>query len=176
MTMAPMNDQVAVAVPRLHTERLTLREYRRGDFDAFAAHLMDPDSAAHLGLADRDTAWRNFLSHAGLWLIDGAGWWSIEDRRSGQVVGSVGAFFREDASVMEMGWNTYRAFWGQGYAGEAAAAAMAHAFDTRGAPKVRALIAAANVGSQGVAARLGMRHEGETAFNGKPIGVYARQR
>lgn len=163
-------------VPHLQTERLILREYRREDFDAFAAHLMDPDSAAHLDRADRPTAWRIFLSHSGLWLIDGAGWWSVEDRRSGQVVGSVGAFFREDASVMEMGWNTYRAFRGQGYAGEAAAAAMAHAFDTRGAPTVRALIAASNLGSQGVAARLGMRHEGETAFNGKPIGVYALQR
>lgn len=171
-----MSDNFTAGVPQLQTERLILREYRRGDFDAFADHVMDAESAAHLDRADRPTAWRIFLSHSGLWLIDGAGWWSVEDRRSGQVLGSVGAFFREDASVMEMGWNTYRAFWGQGYAGEAAAAAMTHAFDTRGAPKVRALIAASNLGSQGVAARLGMRHEGETKLNGKSIGVYARER
>ncbi len=171
-----MSDKFTAEVPQLQTDRLILREYRRGDFAAFADHVMHPETALHMGPADRDSAWRVFLSHAGLWLIDGAGWWMAEDRRTGQIVGSVGAFFREDASAMEMGWNTFHAFRGQGYAGEAAAAAMAYAFETRGEPKVRALIAAAKLGSQGVAERLGMRHEGETALGGKAIGVYARRR
>jgi RimJ/RimL family protein N-acetyltransferase len=48
---------------------------------------------------------------------------------------------------MELGWNTYRAFWGQGFANEAAAAALNHALEIRREPKVRALIAAANESS-----------------------------
>jgi len=31
-----MNPAFTISVPRLHTERLTLREYRLGDFDLFA--------------------------------------------------------------------------------------------------------------------------------------------
>ena len=45
---------------------------------------------------------------------------------------------------MELGWNIYKAFWGHGYASEAAAAALQHAFDIRGEPKVQALIGAGN--------------------------------
>jgi RimJ/RimL family protein N-acetyltransferase len=109
-----MNHVHSVSVPRLHTDRLTLREYRVEDFALFADHLSHPESSAHLGAADRHTAWRIFNSHAGLWLLNQAGWWSVEDRQTGQLVGSVGAFFRDESTVMEMGWNTYRAFWGKG--------------------------------------------------------------
>lgn len=165
-----------ITVPQLHTERLTLREYRVEDFDLFAAHLADAESSAHLGSADRQTAWRIFSSHAGLWLLNGAGWWSIEDRQTGQLVGSVGAFFRLESTVMEMGWNTYRAFWGKGIANEAAAAVLHHAFEVRHEPKVRALVAGGNESSRRVAERLGMRYEMETELNGKKINSYMRER
>ncbi|MCS0588857.1 GNAT family N-acetyltransferase [Massilia norwichensis] len=171
-----MNSEFSTSVPRLHTERLTLREYRREDFDAFAAHLADPVSAAHLVQADRQAAWRIFCSQAGLWLIHGAGWWAVEEKETGQLVGTIGAFFREDCSVMELGWNTYRAFWGQGFANEAAAAAVHHALEIRREPKVRALIAAANESSLRVARRLGLTYESETEIFGKAVGVYTRER
>jgi RimJ/RimL family protein N-acetyltransferase len=171
-----MNGEFITSVPTLHTERLTLREYRREDFDAFATHLADPVSAAHLVPADRQAAWRIFCSQAGLWLIHGAGWWAVEERETGRLVGSVGAFFREDCTVMELGWNTYRAFWGKGFANEAAAAALDYALEIRREPKVRALIAAANVSSLRVARRLGLTYEAETELYGKAIGIHTRER
>ena len=170
-----MNQALTMPVPHLHTERFTLREYRVEDFDLFADHLWDAESSAHLGSADRQTAWRIFSSHAGLWLLNGAGWWSIEDRQTGQLVGSVGAFFRLESTVMEMGWNTYRAFWGKGIASEAAAAVLNYAFEVRGEPKVRALIASGNESSRRVAERLGMTYEIETELNGKAVNSYMRE-
>lgn len=171
-----MNPACTICVPRLSTERLTLREYRAADFNCFADHLSDPDSAAHLGVADCQTAWRIFSSQAGLWLLGGAGWWSVEDRHSGQLLGSVGAFYRHDDTVLEMGWNTYRPFGGKGIACEAAAAVMEYAFTVRRVPKVRALIAAGNTGSRRVAERLGMRYEMDIELHGAPIGCYTRER
>jgi len=153
-----------------------LREYRREDFDVFAAHLADPVSAAHLVPADRQAAWRIFCSQAGLWLIHGAGWWAVEEKATGRLVGSVGAFFREDSTVMELGWNTYRAFWGQGFATEAAAAALHHAFESRREPTVRAVIASSNESSLRVAKRLGLTYEAETEIYGKAVCVYTRER
>ncbi|MGB9110140.1 MAG: GNAT family N-acetyltransferase [Telluria sp.] len=164
------------SVPYLDTERLTLRAYRREDFDAYAAHCADPISAAHLGPADRHAAWRIFCAQAGLWLIDGAGWWAVDEKETGRLVGSVGAFFREESTVMELGWNTYRAFWGRGYANEAAAAVLHHAFETRREPKIRALIATANDSSLRVAKRLGLAYEADTEIYGKAVGVYTRER
>lgn len=171
-----MNHTFTTSVPHLQTERLTLREYRREDFDVFADHLMNSESSAHLPPSDRQTAWRIFSSHAGLWLIHGAGWWTVENRQTGQLVGNVGAFFREESTVMEMGWNTYRAFWGQGFAIEAAAVALNYAFEIRREPKVRALITSANESSLRVAKRLGMTYETETELYGKAIGSYTRER
>jgi RimJ/RimL family protein N-acetyltransferase len=171
-----MHHAFSMSVPHLQTERLVLREYRRQDFDAFAAHLADPVSAAHLVPADRHAAWRIFCSQAGLWLLDGAGWWSVEEKRTGRLVGSVGAFFREDLPVMELGWNTYKAFWGQGFANEAAAALLAYAFEVRREPKVRALINPGNASSLRVAQRLGLKYEEDTQLYGKTVGSYARGR
>ncbi|WP_195763524.1 GNAT family N-acetyltransferase [Duganella guangzhouensis] len=171
-----MNHALTISVPHLHTERLTLREYRVEDFDLFADHLSNPESSAHLGSADRQTAWRIFSSHAGLWMLHGAGWWSIEDRQTGQLVGCVGAFFRSDATVMELGWNTYRAFWGKGIANEAAAAVLNYAFEVRRESMVRALVAPGNDSSLRVAMRLGMSYERATELNGKAINSYMRKR
>jgi len=171
-----MSDTFSTSIPHLLTQRFRLREYRREDFDAFAAHLAHPESSVHLGTCDRQTAWRLFSSQAGLWLLHGAGWWAVENRQTGQLVGSVGAFFREQSTVMELGWNTYRAFWGQGIANEAAAAVLGYAFDIRGEPKVYALIAPANESSRRVAERLGMAHEMDTELYGKPVGSYSRTR
>ena len=171
-----MHSEFVTSVPYLHTERLVLREYRRQDFEAFAAHLADPVSAAHLGSADRHAAWRIFCSQAGLWLIDGAGWWAVEEKETGQVVGTVGAFFREECTLMELGWNTYRAFWGRGFANEAAAAALDYALDIRGEPTVRALIASSNASSLRVARRLGLTYEAETEIYGKAVGIYTLER
>ena len=171
-----MNQAFTISIPHLRTERLTLREYRVEDFELFADHLSNAESSAHLGSADRATAWRIFSSHAGLWVLRGAGWWSIEDRQTGQLVGSVGAFFRDEATVMEMGWNTYRAFWGKGIANEAAAAVLIYAFQVRREPKVRALIASGNESSRRVAERLGMTYEMETELHGKRVNSYMRER
>lgn len=173
-----MNSPFAISVPHLQTERLMLREYRREDFDKFADHFADhfanPVGSAPFAPADRHTAWRIFCSHAGLWLIHGAGWWAVEERQTGQLVGNVGAFFREDSMVMELGWNTYSAYWGQGFANEAAAAALRYAFEIRREPTVRALIASSNAPSLRVAQRLDLTYEAETEMDGKAIGIYTR--
>ncbi len=77
---------------------------------------------------------------------------------------------------MELGWITHRAFWGQGFAGEAAAAALHYALEVRREPKVRALIAPDNESSIRVAKRIGMAYEADTELFGNPISCYTRER
>lgn len=86
--------------------------------------------------------------------------------------GTVGAFFREESKVMELGWNTYRDFWGKGFANEAAAAVADYALEIRHEPTVRALIASANESSLRVARRLGLTYEEESEIYGKAVGIY----
>jgi RimJ/RimL family protein N-acetyltransferase len=166
----------AVSVPRLDTARLTLREYRIADFDAFAAHLADAQSMAFLGVSDRRTAWRIFGLNAAGWLLQGAGWWAIERRDSGALVGNVGAFFREGCPEIELGWNTFRAFWGQGIATEAATEVLRYSFEERAEQRATALVDAGNAPSLRVANSLGMTYESEVDLFGTPVGRFVKAR
>jgi RimJ/RimL family protein N-acetyltransferase len=166
----------AVRIPRLQTVRFTLREYCMADFDAFAAHLGDEESMAILGVNDRRAAWRIFAANTAGWLLQGAGWWAIERRDSGELVGNVGAFFREGWPEIELGWNTFRAFWGQGIASEAATEVLRHIFEERAERRATALVDPDNARSLRVAACLGMTYESEVDLFGTPVGRYVKSR
>jgi RimJ/RimL family protein N-acetyltransferase len=85
-----------VIVPHVATARLLLREFRRTDFDGYAAALADPIAAQVGGVAvDRRLAWRSFATGIGTWVLEGAGWWGVELVETGAMIGTVGAFFRE---------------------------------------------------------------------------------
>jgi RimJ/RimL family protein N-acetyltransferase len=168
-----MEHSPPVSVPRLETPRLRLREFKMADFDAFAAHLADPVSTSFVTKADRRDAWRIFGCVTGMWLLQGAGWWALEARATGEVVGNVGAFYREGWPEMELGWNVYRAFWKRGYASEAAAEVVRYALEVRKERRVIALIDPANAPSVRVADRLGMRHEADVELFGKTVGRYS---
>jgi RimJ/RimL family protein N-acetyltransferase len=154
-----MDHSPPVSIPYLRTSRLLLREFRVEDFDSFAVHLSNPLSTTFISKVERKEAWRMFGTATGAWLLQGAGWWSMEARDSGKVVGTVGAFFREGWPEIEVGWNTYRAFWGRGFATEAASEVLRYAFEVRKEARVTALIDAGNTASLRVAAHLGMHHE-----------------
>jgi RimJ/RimL family protein N-acetyltransferase len=144
------------------------------DFDGFAAHVADSEATRFITALDRKDAWRVFGCATGMWLLQGAGWWAVEARDTGEVVGNVGAFFREGWPELELGWNTYRAFWGRGLATEAAGEAIRYAREVRKEKRVTALIDAKNAASLRVAASLGLTHEADTELWGKPVGRHVR--
>lgn len=176
-----MNDSAFhVSIPRLTTRRLLLRELRRSDFDAYAEHMTDPVAMAHpFGVVDRRTAWRQFAASTGAWLLNGAGWWAIELRATGEFAGCVGAFFRETSfdgnapADLELGWSVFPRFWRQGFASEAASAALAHGMAAHKVKRVIAYIDPTNLASIGVSQRLGMRYETDIEFYGIRTGRYA---
>ncbi len=165
--MAPNFDlSEPVSVPRIRTERLWLREYRVSDFDAFAANLADPEARAHAGgVLGRRDAWRQFSSATGAWMLHGTGWWAVERLAEPGLVGTVGVFHRDGfPDHHEIGWVTLRPFWGQGFAKEAARAAVDFAFGVWGAERVVAHIDADNKPSLRVARAIGLTFQGDVDF------------
>ena len=63
---------------------------------------------------------------------------------------------------VEIGWRLAAAHWGNGYAAEAARAALACAFDTLHLPEVVSFTAEDNQPSRRVMERIGMHFDGET--------------
>jgi RimJ/RimL family protein N-acetyltransferase len=115
-----------------------------------------------------------FGANIGEWLLTGAGWWAVERRDSGTLVGLVGAVFRETGSEIEIGWNTFHGHRGQGIATEAATAVVRYVFDVRRERRVTALIDASNAASLRVAEHLDMTYEADTELYGSPVGRYVR--
>lgn len=171
--MPPLPDEDVIRIPRLRTERLVLRAPRLGDFEDFFEDASDPESRKHIGGAlDRREAWRRFLSLGGNWaILPGLGWWSIEGP-DGAWVGCVGVFQRESAPDFEIGWALHLRQRRNGYATEAARAALRYAVDVVGAKRVVAYIAPENTASVGVAERIGMKRVRELEFYGSPHWQY----
>jgi len=167
----------SVSIPRLTTSRLLLREYRATDFEVFAANIQDPAATEFVtGAPDRRSAWRSFTAGAGQWLVQGAGWWAVELRETSEVVGWVGAFFRETSPDLELGWILRPKFWRQGLATEAAKAALAYGIEKYDARRIIAHITNANLASVKVSRNLGMRYETEVPFFDQTVGLYALER
>jgi len=174
-----MDSPATFSIPRIRTARLLLREHRIADFEHFAAEVSDPVSrAAPNGVMDRRTAWRSFVTGIGAWALHGAGWWCVELASTGEFVGTVGAFYRENAiggdgpPELEMGWLIFRKHWQQGVATEAATAALSHAFAAHAVKHAVAHISATNEPSIRVATRLGMNHDRDVDFYGDPMRRY----
>ena len=146
---------------RLETQRLLLRLPQREDFDRFAELFADEDAARYIGgCLPRAEAWRKFLQQPGAWLVQGFGMFSVIDRRSGRWLGQTGPWRPEGWPGNEVGWIFHRDAWGQGYAGEAATAAIDWAFAHLDWDDVIHCIAPGNASSQRLAQRMGSRNQG----------------
>jgi ribosomal-protein-alanine N-acetyltransferase len=157
-------------VAELRTRRLLLRQWRDADLEPFAALNADTEVMRYFprGL---DRAESDALAGRVRAQIEARGWglWAVELRASGAFAGFVGlsepAFEARFTPAVEAGWRLGRAFWGYGYATEAARAALAFGFDELELDEIVALTSTVNVRSRWVMERLGMRHDPADDFD-----------
>lgn len=154
--------------PRLETERLVMRVFAPGDVESFAGFYASEASAFVGGPEDRVATWRRIASYAGCWMLRGFGKFVVEEKASGQTVGIVGPWYPEGWPEPEIGWTILPAYQGRGYASEAAARAIAFAYQQLGWSTAISAIFPGNERSFKLANRLGARHEGATEI--KPYG------
>ena len=167
---------------RIETERLLLRPLAPEDCEAHIAMMLDPAVAAMLsptgGPQPRHDLWRQFASYLGHWDIRGFGWFSVAAKRRGAWVGRVGPWMPEGWPGLECGWSIARPYWGQGYAPEAAVAAIKWTFDQfPELPRIISVIAPANANSQAVARKVGEENTGEPfELWGLKLDIWAAER
>ena len=162
----------------LETERLILRQFRESDLDAYAEMVGDPEVMLYMGSGPmgRSDAWRNMAMILGHWQLRGFGMWAVEDKGGGEMIGRVGCWRPEGWPGLEVGWALRRAFWGRGFATEAAKASLEAAFHRLGERHIISMIHGQNLPSKRVARRLGMRLEGRTELFDIPVEVYGMRR
>ncbi|MFC4587731.1 GNAT family N-acetyltransferase [Sphaerisporangium corydalis] len=147
----------------LETERLVLRRWREDDLRPFAEMNADPEVMEHfpatLTAAQSDALAGRIMAG---FQDPGLGLWAVEIRSTGAFAGFTGlvwqTFPAHFTPAVEVGWRLARRAWGHGYATEAAAAALDHAF-TEGLSEAVSMTAVGNVRSQAVMRRLGMTRD-----------------
>jgi ribosomal-protein-alanine N-acetyltransferase len=171
-----------MAAPTLTTGRLVLRPWRNADLAPFRALNADPavmqyfpsvlDAAQSDAVADRirqGLADREF------------GFWAVEAPGVAGFIGFVGlsvpGFSAHFTPCIEIGWRLAAEHWRKGYASEAAAAALRHAFGTLQLGEVVSFAVAANRPSIAVMQRIGMSHDPADGFDhpNLPIGSPLRR-
>lgn len=144
----------------LRTDRLLLRSWRDSDLEPWAAMNADPEVREHLGdVLTREQSGASMARFQADFDRRGWGWWAVEVVAGGEFIGFAGMDEVDDGlpfTGVEIGWRLARAAWGKGYATEAAAAVLAHGFETLGLPEIVAVTTAGNLRSQAVMRRLGM--------------------
>ncbi|MBI2030789.1 GNAT family N-acetyltransferase [Candidatus Kaiserbacteria bacterium] len=144
-------------VPVLETDRLILRGWRSEDFEPYVEMIQDPVVARYLVFRPqgRDQAWSNMAMMIGHWAMRGYGFWALERKRDGVLLGRAGLWNPEGWPGLEVGWALRREYWGQGYATEAALKALEYAFRSLQLTRVLSVIHCENARSQRVAERIG---------------------
>ena len=146
-------------IPTLATDRLILRAHRPEDFEPFAAMMAEPEVARFITLNGQPQtpaeAWRILAAIIGCWTLRGFGMWAVEERASGRYMGRVGPWQPEGWPGFEIGWGLSGTAQGQGYATEAAQAAIDWSRATLSVGRILHIIHPDNVPSQRVARRLG---------------------
>ena len=159
------------AAPELETERLRLRQFRESDFETYEVWCANPDVMRFLGgkTFNRTEAWRHMAYMLGHWQLRGYGYYAVEEKASGRLVGRVGYTDSTGWPGFELGWTLAPEVRGRGYATEAARLLLDYAFEQLDRPHVISLIHPDNSPSRRVAERLGERVEGETEVLGMPV-------
>ena len=155
---------------RHETARLILRDWREDDWAPFWEATNTPAVMRWLGgvcdVDKREGAQQRLLSYK---RDHGHTFWAIERKSDAAILGFCGLKRSNQQGgpigMMEVGWRLREDAWGQGYAREAATAALDLAFRRFGADEVIALTVARNEASWGLMKRLGMRRRVDLDFD-----------
>ena len=157
----------------LETDRLRLRWLTDTDTDAdfLRALLNDPGWLANIG--ERNVRTRR---QARTWIATrhtatygrlGFGFWGVERKSDGRLVGMCGLIKRDTLMEADVGYALMPEFRGHGYAREAAAACVRYARDVLGLAEVWGITGPDNAGSAAVLQQIGLHDAGITRLVGE---------
>ena len=167
-------------LPTFETERLLVRPRTVADLEDCLAMDRDPAVTRYVpGPWDDSERHRAFvLDRMRTVYPDGLGYWSVvEGRGAGAFLGWI-LLLPYDAvkDEVEIGWRFVRAAWGHGYATEAAAPVLDHAFRTAGLDTIVADIDPANTASIRVAEKIGLAWVADREIGGARVKSYQVRR
>ena len=170
------------ATPVIETARLRLRGRTLDDFAFFREMWADPAVTRHIDGKPRseEDTWTKFLRMIGHWSVLGFGYWAVEEKESGALIGEAGfADFRRDIAPPldggpEMGWALASFAHGKGYGAEAVSAAIAWGDGFFEGARMSCIIGRENAPSARLARKCGFTLAGTALYHGEEVLLFHR--
>lgn len=152
----------------IKTPRLLLRNWKDSDVGVFVEMNRDPIVMRHFpSVLDRRASERLAKRIRGDIEQRGWGWWAVE--HEGSFIGFTGLapvrFAAHFTPAVEIAWRLVAGAWGQGFATEAAGAALGVGFTEVGLEEIISMTTPANTRSRAVMERLGMTRDPAEDFD-----------
>jgi RimJ/RimL family protein N-acetyltransferase len=159
----------------LETPRLRLRARVLADLEACVAMDLDPE-VHRLIYGDRPPEPERQRERLRARIASGwppvGGIWVVEWQDAPGFLGWCGLFPLEDSGLIEIGYRYVRSAWGQGIATEAGRAVLAHGFGELRIDPIVAVTRPANLASQRVLEKIGLRPRGRAFHYGRSLAFY----
>lgn len=164
------------------TGRLSLRVPALADFGDSAAMWGDESVVRYIGGRPftREESWLRFLRYVGHWQLFNFGFWVVREKVGGNFVGEIGlGDFRREITpdfrnAPEIGWVLASSAHGNGFATEAARAALGWMERRHQTPRIVCMIEHGNSASQRVAAKCGFREFANTTYKSAAVALFER--
>jgi len=162
-------------IPTLTTPRLTLRPFTEADAEPLHRILNEGGILRYFprpeppDLARVERLIAGQLRH---WEEHGLGWWAVELRSTGELLGWNGLQYLPDTEEVEVGYLLSRRHWGQGLATEGAQAALRFGVETLRLGSIVGIVHPENIASQRVLAKAGLTFINEADYFGMHVRRY----
>lgn len=161
------------------SERLLFRQYRDDDFGFLMSLLSNPEVVKFIGDGEtrNEKRGKDFLE----WIYSTYEWGEdlglklLVHKENGTLIGHAGIVPQlvDGVQEMEIGYWISRKYWGKGYATEAAKALLYYGNIQLDNQRFISLIQPANISSQNVARKVGMKLDKEIVLGGQRVYLYS---
>jgi RimJ/RimL family protein N-acetyltransferase/N-acetylglutamate synthase-like GNAT family acetyltransferase len=162
-------------IPTLTTPRLTLRPFTEADVEPLHRILNEDGILRYFPRPEPpDLARVQHLVGGQLqhWEEHGLGWWAVELRSTGELLGWNGLQYLPDTEEVEVGYLLSRRRWGQGLATEGAQAALRFGIETPRLGSIIGVVHPENIASQRVLEKAGLTLINEADYFGMHVCRY----
>ncbi|MGA2971254.1 MAG: GNAT family N-acetyltransferase [Candidatus Bathyarchaeia archaeon] len=161
----------------LETERLWIQLFRLEDAERLHIVFSDPEVMARIRAGPSPSIevtrqrLARIMEHQDK---NGFSMWALIEKGSGVLIGDCGLILVEwRGPEVELAYEIGRAFWGKGYATEAARACLRFGFENLKLSRIIALTDADHLASRRVIEKIGMKNDGIVHYYGRSLVQYS---
>jgi RimJ/RimL family protein N-acetyltransferase len=160
----------------IETERLLIRPFTMDDIEPSYQMNLDAEVSRYTGdggVVSRDEIHRRIVEHVFAdYQKHGFGRLAVELKSEKKFIGFAGLKYLEDMDEVDLGYRFLSAYWGRGFATEAAKACVNLGFDKLGLERMIAMVLPENSASIHVLEKLHFKFEKEVIEDGMLARVY----